>query len=225
MTMGLTLQAQLVVTTPCPIMIEDTLPCVGFAQEFTLENTGSTPLELAWRKTNISVPMGWTSYLCDPNNCYGPDTNEPISGGVLNTYTMPAGEILESSETSGYVLRYSALETALAGTLIYEMEIYDVNDPSISVTCEVRVTGTGSISTSIQETELQQLTVYPNPATEILFNRAPAEYNARLIDVTGRQLAIIPVNGLDVSQLGAGLYMVSWEKEGQVLKTERILIK
>jgi hypothetical protein len=70
-----------------------------------------------------------------------------------------------------------------------------------------------------------QISVYPNPASEILFVKAPLSVNLALTDVTGKVLLREEkVKSLQIENLAAGIYFLRiTDKDGNILKTEKII--
>jgi hypothetical protein len=60
------------------IISSDTMRVSGSATQFELvgygqiANTGTTPLNVRWKRVNAQLPSSWTCTVCDLNNCFPP---------------------------------------------------------------------------------------------------------------------------------------------------------
>lgn len=70
-----------------------------------------------------------------------------------------------------------------------------------------------------------QISVYPNPASDIVFVNAPLAVNLALTDVAGKVLRQASnAKSLSVKEMAAGIYFLRiMDKNGSVLKTEKIV--
>jgi hypothetical protein len=79
---------------------------------------------------------------------------------------------------------------------------------------------------SIEETQVMQIKVYPNPATEVLHISSPIMINASLLDLTGRVLQMqtsATEFSFNTSELAPGMYLLSLsDKKGKLLRVEKI---
>jgi hypothetical protein len=94
----------------------------------------------------------------------------------------------------------------------------------------VSVTYTISVITSVYTPSMDQLQVYPNPASDVLFvKNIPADTYVRVSDITGRQVVMTQAgdiaSGLDLSGMKDGLYFLSIEKDGKILTTVKFIKK
>jgi hypothetical protein len=82
---------------------------------------------------------------------------------------------------------------------------------------------------SVEENELQGLSLYPNPAKDIVKIQVPAGLTAIKIEVfdnVGKQIAmqLSPENTIDVSNIASGLYLVSITS-GDIKTTKKLIVE
>ncbi|TYB78673.1 FG-GAP-like repeat-containing protein [Bizionia myxarmorum] len=82
-------------------------------------------------------------------------------------------------------------------------------------------------SLTVEDYELETLTIYPNPAENILNISAPISINGRIgtvFDINGKKVinARLEDNSIDVSSLQSGFYILRLESEGRVINRKFI---
>jgi hypothetical protein len=79
---------------------------------------------------------------------------------------------------------------------------------------------------SIEETQVMQIKVYPNPTTALLQISSPIMISASLMDVTGRVLQMHTASrelSFNTSELASGMYLLSLsDTNGKLLRVEKI---
>jgi hypothetical protein len=151
---------------------------------------------------NIQPPTSVPTFLSVPG-----DGNNGYTTAVYFASIDPADEV--------------PLNTAFTGTLT----ITNPNDETFSCSLPVAFTY-GSMTTSVADNEAISLSVFPNPANELLVVNATGltgmlQYT--ITEVTGRQVissTMSPMNGrmeIPTVQLAAGHYILSVVSEGKVL--------
>jgi len=80
---------------------------------------------------------------------------------------------------------------------------------------------------SVNENNLENIRIYPNPANSIINIDIPFSYDnskARLFDVNGRSIKeVSSVNSIDVTGLGSGIYMLSLEIDNTVINKKIVI--
>ncbi len=104
-------------------------------------------------------------------------------------------------------------------------KIGDLSDPtSTAYTQEIANWFQACLSTSVSTSEIQAptLPIFPNPATEIVY--LPAALPYQLTDLQGRVVLSGVGEQIDVRRLHSGLYMLSMDRGGRLLK-ELLLVE
>ena len=120
-----------------------------------VQNNSSGPIKIKWTRFADVEPMGWTSTVCDDLNCYAPSI-----GAAPSIVTIPAGE-------KG-LLKLNLFPNEVVGTGHYHVVAYDIMDSAnVNVTMSVDVTA--QANTGINDIGDAVISVYPNPAKDLLF--------------------------------------------------------
>ena len=77
---------------------------------------------------------------------------------------------------------------------------------------------------SVSELEASAMSVYPNPATEVLYVNAENLNNVEIFDMTGRSVMTSTMNVIDLSDMSAGIYFVTIKSENAV-KTIKLVVR
>jgi hypothetical protein len=83
---------------------------------------------------------------------------------------------------------------------------------------------------SVYNSMIENLKVYPNPASDILYlENIPSDSNVRISDITGRMLMLKQAgeisSGVDLSGMKSGMYFLTVEKDGKVVATVKFVKK
>ena len=81
-----------------------------------------------------------------------------------------------------------------------------------------------TVYNNVNEVEAAALSVYPNPATEVLYVNAENLKNVEIYDMTGRSVMTSTMNVIDLSGVEAGIYFVSIKSENAA-KTVKLVVK
>jgi len=92
----------------------------------------------------------------------------------------------------------------------------------VSYTIEVLV--------SVYNSMIENLKVYPNPASDVLYvENIPSDSHVRISDITGRMLMLKQAgelsSGVDLSGMQRGIYFLTVEKDGKVVATVKFVKK
>lgn len=182
-------------------------------QHMSLRNISNNDLSVLVEKEIVQDMEGAMNTFCF-GNCYGPDTfiGEPvrISAQSLNTDDLSFHVIFE--QFGSVVMKYYA---------------YDSANPTDRVSIVVKfVYGDTGVSESISMSS-----AYPNPASSVVRFDVNCEGAAsvELFNLLGQKVMNQSVeNGqvvLSVADLNEGVYFCNLKVNGQVVKTEKFIVK
>lgn len=184
-----------------------------------ISNNGSDATYDVARIYNGSTGIADSNYFCW-DLCYGVGTDSSNFGGVF----LENG-VRNTDFYIGVYIRGNGVTGQ--DSLIYRF--YNSADPSdsLDVTFYINVSPT----ISIEENAADAVTVYPNPANDVIYVSAP-EVNSgtvRLMNLAGVTVRNQVLNGadrvrLDVRDVPAGVYMIQTISSGQVLDAQRVVI-
>ncbi|MGJ8592955.1 MAG: T9SS type A sorting domain-containing protein [Aquaticitalea sp.] len=168
----------------------------------------------------LILPEDTTGGDCDfdcPDNLTG---NADENG----EYVIPDYVLNGALETNGNCGDFSYSQTPVPGTVVGVGTTYvqiEASTPVSSISCGLNLEVSGTLSTN--EYDFASLSVYPNPATDIINFSVNLE-NIIVLTVTGKKIGVYSGNSLDVSAMKSGLYILRVENENQV-GFKRILIQ
>lgn len=187
-----------------------------------ITNLTSGILNLSWSRTEVSMPEGWTSAVCDVNYCYGVDESrqdfqlQPGETGRMDVHAYPGG-------TPG-----SLANGAIPGQALIMVKITNKDNTSdtLSGTYNITVTGDPIISSTI-DPEVAAIKIFPNPTTDYfeLTNSSNLVEQVAIYNILGSQVNQFNAveQRFDITALPQGLYLVSLlDEEDQILKTVRL---
>ncbi|MEL6638929.1 MAG: T9SS type A sorting domain-containing protein [Bacteroidota bacterium] len=185
-----------------------------------ITNNTSETLMLRWVRTEVDLPDMWATGVCDVNYCYGSEVSRrefelaPNATGTLDVHAYPSG--IPGSE-----------EGAVPGEAQITVRVVNVNDATDTLT-GVYLFDIVDGTTSIVETEVEQVKLFPNPATnyfELSANPSQVIRTVAIHNILGRQVSRYPVNDtrFDIADLPNGMYLVSLlDEQEAILKTMRL---
>ncbi len=150
-----------------------------FYEDIDLYNDLGSPFIMHWERIEESIPEGWETSNCDPNDCRaigvtGASFTLPNSVGFLNTHFYPHG---------------------IAGSGYMKVKLWPDTNPADSVILTYYgVAGT----VGVEEIEAQDIQVYPSPAKNILNVMLPNPNEAITVNVTNVNGQV--VDEFDLSQ-------------------------
>ncbi|SFN48061.1 Por secretion system C-terminal sorting domain-containing protein [Bizionia echini] len=116
-------------------------------------------------------------------------------------------------------------ETTINNLIIYWPSgvVDNIQNPSINQ----RICVTEGESLSVEDYELEGLTIYPNPVEDILNISTPVSISGKIatvFDLNGKKVlnSKLNTNNLDVSKLQTGFYILRLESEGRVINRKFI---
>ncbi len=181
--------------------------------------SGMDTRAFVWERTNISLPTGWESAVCDNNLCYLPIVNTQefnMIGGdttdiILHIY--PGG-------TPGNTTN------ATPGMAEVHIKVFERDNPSNEENIIFFVTLDATTGTT--QVEAQRLKVYPNPTKDVFrITENTLVKRVKVLNIIGKTALDRTIqNGeqLSVAHLRAGMYLVQMlDGENEVIKTVRLL--
>jgi hypothetical protein len=208
---AMTSTAQDLTIDPNPVYVDgitaDDFEGVGYA--FVNNNTSSN-LNLTWQRTVLQITEGWTSAVCDLNQCYFASVGTETFGlgagqaGTMDVHVYPNG---------------------VDGGAIIEIEVFQTNDPGIHTSA----TYFFNQSSSLVERFSEAVKVYPNPTQDwiTIDNTDNTVVTADLLDINGKLVLSSTVNGnqrLSVQELPAGNYILKMmDIEGNIISTNHLV--
>ena len=172
-------------------------------------NTGSSKILLKWERVFVNLPVGWTYTSCDNSFCYG---GIPVGPNAMDSVSIGGqgfvGVDIDPANISG---------VGIVKIYVYQDGYYSQGD---TLTWNISTTAVG-----INEyTDSDLISVYPNPAIDIVHMLFKKEYNeskVRIIDLMGCKVMEEEITGLinaiDVSKLTAGKYFLIIENKEQLI--------
>ncbi|NNE28917.1 MAG: T9SS type A sorting domain-containing protein, partial [Saprospiraceae bacterium] len=170
----------------------------------TLTYNGTEAATFRWVLTVDTMPDQWAAAVCDVNFCYNPGTTfatfelNPGESSIMDVHAYPSGDL-------------TMLEGAVPGVGTYSVKITEEGNPDNTVTGSYEITIVGNpIPSSLNELEVAQLKVFPNPASDYFRLDGPEGVESiTLYNLLGRELANFAVNSgktFDISPFPRGLY-------------------
>ncbi|HHB78446.1 MAG TPA: T9SS type A sorting domain-containing protein [Saprospiraceae bacterium] len=189
-------------------LLSDQVPLDGTnGMEIDLEvsNLTSDTIFIAWERTEVRMPEGWTSYICDPLFCLGPNVSSKVFSLVGN-----------SSGTFSMHVNPTNVDYA-----ILSIKFYDKKHPNDSIIGEYTF---GQV-TATDDLAVAPIEIYPNPATSFFQIENGEKVDLiEVFDLLGvKVLQSTPQRYVDVTTLKPGLYFVRLsDRNGKVLTTQRL---
>jgi hypothetical protein len=175
----------------------------------TVTNNTSGQKTIKWVRYVDSQPEGWDFSICDKNNCFS-------SALTSTTFVLAAGE--------GGFMKMDVWPYGVIGQGSYHIDIFDVSDSANSkITMFVNVTG--QATTGISSLKDGSISIYPNPAKDVLFvNLDVAKHitSLEIYNVVGQKVKTVNLEdglksvSVPVSDMKKGVYflrVVSGTKE------------
>ncbi len=227
------LMAQTYTVDPVPVVTtaslqddpaDDTTPNPGdVVGHAIVTNNSLEEVNITWVRTELIMPDGYTSGICDINTCYGIEVNREFfklsagQKGTLDVHLYPGG--IPGSLENGAIPGDAVILISLSNSNVF--------DDTITARFEFSITGDEIFAVSTTEIEFKDVNLFPNP-TEDFFALSPADADVKQVavfNILGRQIKQFDASEarFDVSDLAHGVYLVSLlGKEQQVLKTMRL---
>ncbi len=198
------------VIDPNPVQLNDLdVSIPDIVAYSTITNESSFNVNYEWVRTEIEITEGWTSAVCDKNQCYlwFVDSQEfslaPGEEGTLDVHIYPDN---------------------IEGAAIIEVEVTDVSNPNNTDTGLYLFNNTLGTSERLSNA----IAIYPNPALDQLFLENPKEVElVEFYDIRGKLHLSSQVNGsmsIDISSLSSGNYIVRmWNENNDQVSTNLLM--
>lgn len=185
---------------------------------FTIQQNNITGngMILSWQQISVSVPVGWTAFLCDNGTCF---TNFPLSGTMD---TVGVGEY-------GF-LSVGIDPTNILGTALIRYSVWDVNTPNQRDTLTWIITANGSMA--ISETEdPNSFTVFPTVADNQIILQTDCETlkSYFVFDASGKIVSTGNIlsahTTISVQDLPNGVYFISMADSKKNHSTQKVVVQ
>lgn len=162
-----------------------------------VRNHTNETLTMLWTREVLMMPLGWSTYVCDGNNCYADHVSKCPE--IYPNYISPG----DSS-----ILDIHIYEDGNMGAAHVVMWVFEKDD----TTKKVKVDYTFNKVVSNRDIKNIAVKVYPNPAS----NSFTVDYNAGLmridmVNLLGKRIRSYrptPNASYDISDLEEGLYFI-----------------
>lgn len=187
-------------------------------------NIGSSTVQLKWDREEIDFPDGWTSAVCDKNQCYGSPVSTNV--GMVGGFPINIPVVLNPGDTS--IMDLHLYPGGIKGTGKVDLCISTTDNPGTIIGCINYDFNLSTVST--KDLSKAGLKVYPNPTFDF-FNVQNAEGVGfvKVYNTLGRLVKIFDASlerNFYVGDLPSGMYLVNLQnKSGKTIKTTRIIKK
>lgn len=162
-----------------------------------VRNHTNETLTMLWTREVLMMPIGWSTYVCDGNNCYADHVSKCPE--IYPNYISPG----DSS-----ILDVHIYEDGNMGAAHVVMWVFEKDD----TTKKIKVDYTFNKVVSNRDIKNIAVKVYPNPAS----NSFTVDYNAGLVridmvNLLGKRIRSYrptPNASYDISDLEEGLYFI-----------------
>jgi hypothetical protein len=213
--LSLNLTGQLVLT-PDTLNISFPQDTANYKIHMTVANNYNGPVNFWWRLVKTDFPPAWTTQVCDLNTCYFenvdkcPKHNPNIIAGGTSSDAMYIN--LNPKNTTGTTSMWFKLYSNADLTIIVDSLLINVI----------------SFTTSREEVSYDQITLFPNPATDHFSLKGDDNdvSSLEILDVNGKLLDRMIYGAgkqYSVSNLPSGLYFVRlMDRRDDQVKTLRL---
>jgi hypothetical protein len=203
--------------------------------------TSASGVTYQWLRNGVVIPgatsNGYTTSLAGDYSVIisNGSCEETLTGTVVNNMTAPvvsftSPNVLYTGSYSNYQWYRNGIAIPGATTGIYHETL--PGDYTVVVTdngCSDTATGytiSGGVGSGVKIiSNNNSITIYPNPATTLLYIDAQQEVDARILCADGR-IAIEQTSAkeINVSNLANGLYIIMlYDKDGLLVKTDKFI--
>jgi len=189
----------------------DTVTTSGYTNDYeivtncNIDNLTNLDQTIVWRRNTITLPNGWTSSVCDKNQCWS-----------------------YSTDTKTFVLPYSRSEKLdvhfypnnNAGNALVEMIAYVQGDSANTVISAIYKASAEQASSVAAVKKNFVVNVYPNPVKDIMSIKGLPDsqtYKVEIYSILGMKISSYTltagssqggIHEVDVQELPKGVYMV-----------------
>ena len=231
--------AQVNVVSPTNLSVNlnnTTIEVAGAPANFELEEglwlirQDTVSRQVKCRKIEVDVLAGTQNTTCW---VFCPTTYD--FAGDYPSYVAPLTESFNNSTDGDTIRSFSAhyRPKGLDGCSLFKYEWFDSADPSV-VLCAVFVRFTHNVNTSctasLTENKEVEFSMFPNPATtHVSFKVDQSNVSIQIVDLLGKivieKTPIVSNKTIAIDELKNGVYFVSVIKNGDILKTQKLIVK
>ena len=190
--------------------------------KFVLKNNSAAPIDVKVRRTVDVMPTGYQNAICFGETCFPAESD--TTGFEHNLEVS----VLDSS------FKITIFNNdATTGDFSVVYYVYDINNPSQSVSVKVYY-GNG-INASVTEnvSEAISISAYPNPASGsvLIKHNLTSDGQLMITDITGKTLKSIRLNGnsqstqVDISDLRSGVYIYSIQSGSKRIISKKLVVR
>lgn len=201
-------------------VIELTSGEASMHQNFDIKNVSGSTQTLRVERLRIVELAGTMDYLCWGSDCYGEElvsaSNPFISLDDIDVDDDSLAILFTYHETKGF-----------AGCVQYRYYIVDDSGTRLD---SVDVSYCSTVS--INENEKIKVSIYPNPASDLLnitMKNTVNNVDFVLYNILGEKVILTNLNAglntVNVEKLPNGIYFYSIVKENKILETKKLVIK
>jgi len=186
----------------------------GFDVYMHCQNTGSSPLDIKFRRVVLSSnDTLFNDQFCDNNLCYSCFGDD---------WTTPASNPLQTGDSC---LMKGTFYFYDGGNVLIRYYIVDVFDNPID-SVDVNITNTVGF-----QDKFDNISIYPNPTEDVIninfSNKNYEKLNYQLFDINGREiintLLTLNQNLIDLTGLNSGIYTLKIYNQENLLKKSKII--
>jgi hypothetical protein len=194
---GLIAQTPRYVVNPNPNSISFDADLSDHNAHGKVKNNTNSQINILWTREILQLPQGWSTYVCDANNCYA-----DFIGKCPDAYI---NKVKAGDSTS---LDVHVFDDGNNGEAHIVMWVYEKEDTSKKLKVDYLFNKVIS-NNDVRNIEIK---VYPNPS----YNSFSVDYNQglnriELYSILGKKVTsfkAMPKSSYDISQLEDGLYFV-----------------
>jgi len=187
----------------------------------TITNTTDEPVSLKWTRIVNSKPSAWDTQVCDNVFCYLPQ----VSTNIDPDLGLDAPFVLEAGES--FDLIFHVLPYGNAGEGRFELLFALTSEPDTPIdTAFFEVNVVANTTTSTFNVIDESVRLYPNPTTDYFELTDATDVDHLVVyNLLGREVRSFRAargERYSLGDLPDGLYLVSLQNRGKVLKTVRL---
>ncbi len=212
-----------------PNVVEDDFKHDNFAK---IVNKSGGSMTIKLRRIEHQTISGTADYLCWGATCFGAYN----AGDSVDWYVDDQAVVASGDTAGGTGLVVYLIANDQVGEALYQYHFYNNENPSDSASVYVR--WSISLFTEIEDiaNAVQKMQVYPNPAADnftVDLNAGIKADNQEVIirDMLGKVIRRENIPSaqekfyFSTSEMQGGIYFVSYAIDGEILKTNKLVVK
>lgn len=198
---------------PNPVYLDDiditTFDIVAYG---SITNDADVAKTFTWNRTELEITDGWETAICDPNVCYGYESNVPD-----DYFTLQPGE---SDTWDFHLYPFNTEGAAIVRVIVSEVGNFSNNQTAMYYFNQF---------VGVAEVLDEAIKIFPNPATDVI--RIENGYEVQqleMFDLTGKKVMETTVNNsntIAVNHLPAGTYIARLFDNSGAQVSSNVLIK